>query len=86
MTNAASAESSRRLSHDLIYLFGALGGLLFGYDTGVDSSAILFIRPEFGLTPFLEGFVVSSIVLGPLSERAAQDRCSTPWADATSSS
>ncbi|KIU22043.1 putative metabolite transport protein CsbC [Weissella cibaria] len=30
----------RKISPRLIYFFGALGGLLFGYDTGVISGAI----------------------------------------------
>jgi sugar porter (SP) family MFS transporter len=66
------------LSSRKIYFFGALGGLLFGYDTGVISGAILFIKEDFDLSPFLEGAVVASLLLGamlgaglagPLSDR-----------------
>jgi SP family sugar:H+ symporter-like MFS transporter len=66
-------SSSRR-----IYFFGALGGLLFGYDTGVISGALLFIKKDFDLSSFLEGAVVASLLLGamlgaglagPLSDR-----------------
>ncbi len=59
----AAAERSGGTSK-LVYFFGALGGLLFGYDTGVISGAILFINEELGLTPFLEGLVVASLLLG----------------------
>lgn len=64
MSNATSAEGSRGVASKLVYFFGALGGLLFGYDTGVISGAILFASPKLGLTPFLEGLVVASILLG----------------------
>jgi MFS family permease len=61
-----------------IFFFGALGGLLFGYDTGVISGAILFIKTDFGLSPFWQSAVVAVLLLGamagaalagPLSER-----------------
>jgi MFS transporter, SP family, galactose:H+ symporter len=42
----------------------ALAGLLFGFDTGVISGAILFIKEEFGLTPFTEGLLVSAVLMG----------------------
>ncbi|WP_064744324.1 sugar porter family MFS transporter [Actinomadura oligospora] len=41
----------------------ALGGWLFGYDTGVVSGAMLFIRHEFHLGPFMQGAVVSVLLL-----------------------
>jgi SP family galactose:H+ symporter-like MFS transporter len=45
-------------------LFAALGGLLFGYDTGVISGALIFIKREFGLTTIAEEIVVSGVLLG----------------------
>jgi len=44
----------------------ALGGLLFGYDVGVISGAILFIKKTFSLSPGMEEIVVSSVLLGSL--------------------
>lgn len=48
------------------YFFGALGGLLFGYDLGVVAGALLYIKPEFGLTSAGVGFVTSSLLLGAM--------------------
>ncbi len=45
-------------------LFAALGGLLFGYDTGVISGALIFIKRDFGLTTAAEEIVVSGVLLG----------------------
>lgn len=42
----------------------ALGGLLFGYDTGVISGAILFIKTQFSLSTTMEEIVVSSVLVG----------------------
>src|SRR5437870_11705833 len=44
--------------------FAALGGLLFGYDTGVISGALIFIKRDFGLTTIAEEIVVSGVLLG----------------------
>ena len=42
----------------------ALGGLLFGYDTGVISGAILFITEQFSLSTTMEEIVVSAVLIG----------------------
>lgn len=54
----------KKISTSFIYFFGALGGLLFGYDTGVISGAILFIEKQMHLNSWQQGWVVSAILLG----------------------
>ena len=44
----------------------AIGGLLFGYDTGVISGAILFIQKQYGLSSTMEEVVVSSVLVGAI--------------------
>ncbi|MDR3112865.1 MAG: sugar porter family MFS transporter [Endomicrobium sp.] len=61
----------KKVSGKFIYFFGALGGLLFGYDTGVISGAILFIKNDMTLTPLDQGVVVSAILLGAIIGAAA---------------
>src|SRR5436853_4375047 len=65
-----------RPSGRTIYFFGALGGLLFGYDTGVISGALLFIPNTFKLTPFLQGAIVASLLLGAVVGAAFAGRMS----------
>src|SRR5215469_14647131 len=54
----------------------ALAGLLFGFDTGVISGAILFIKDEFRLTPFSEELLVSSALVGAVCGSALSGRFS----------
>ncbi|MDP7975486.1 MAG: sugar porter family MFS transporter [Thermoprotei archaeon] len=50
----------------LAALITSVGSLLFGYDTGVISGAILFVKAQFQLNSYLEGVVVSSVLIGAL--------------------
>src|ERR1700724_2235754 len=45
-------------------IFAALGGLLFGYDTGVISGAELFFRNDFALSTFALEVIVSGVLAG----------------------
>ncbi|RIA08595.1 SP family arabinose:H+ symporter-like MFS transporter [Flavobacteriaceae bacterium MAR_2010_72] len=48
----------------MITIIGALGGLLFGYDTAVISGAIGFLETKFELDVNQKGFAVSSAIFG----------------------
>jgi SP family arabinose:H+ symporter-like MFS transporter len=48
----------------LISLTAGLGGFLFGFDTAVISGAISFLRAQFHLSSVLEGWVMSSALIG----------------------
>src|SRR5437667_10542991 len=64
--NAASSNAQLRTAR-FVYVaavFAALGGLLFGYDTGVISGALIFIKREFGLTTAAEEIPVIGGLLG----------------------
>lgn len=49
-----------------IFIFGALADLLFGYDSGVMGVALLFIKKQMSLTPLMQGWVVSLLLVGAM--------------------
>jgi sugar porter (SP) family MFS transporter len=48
----------------LVAAITSIGGLLFGYDTGVISGAILFIREDFVLSSIAQEVTVSAVLIG----------------------
>jgi sugar porter (SP) family MFS transporter len=60
----AGAHGRSRLG--LVTSIAALGGFLFGYDTGVISDALLYIGPAFGLGDAGKQVVVAALLLGAL--------------------
>ena len=62
--SAAPAAPANRAFVYLAAIFAALGGLLFGYDTGVISGAELFFRGEFSLSTFALEVIVSGVLAG----------------------
>src|SRR5437660_509336 len=71
--NAASSNAQLRTARFayVAAVFAALGGLLFGYDTGVISSALIFIKRDFGRTTTAVEIVVSGGLLGTAVGRTA---------------
>ena len=45
-------------------IFAALGGFCFGYDTGVISGALIFIKCQFHLPVFHQELVVGVVLIG----------------------
>ncbi len=64
MQQAAVAKRGRYVI--FISAIAALGGLLFGYDTGVISGALLFIQKSFALDTQMQEFTVSVVLIGAI--------------------
>jgi sugar porter (SP) family MFS transporter len=81
-------SSNDKGSGSVLYVMGvcfvaALGGLLFGYDTGVINGSLKFVQMKLDLSPAMKGFAASSALLacifgaafaGTLSDRLGRKK------------
>lgn len=65
---AAAALADKAKAHSLFYIVivSALGGFLFGFDSGVISGCEKAIQAEFQLSGFWHGFTVSGALIGTI--------------------
>ena len=61
---STNVRQVRPRSAFFIAAVAAMGGLLFGFDTGVISGALLYLRGDFNLGSLGQSFVVSSVLVG----------------------
>jgi MFS transporter, SP family, galactose:H+ symporter len=70
--NQGTEDSARRARRNVVLTaaIAGLGGLLFGYDTGVIAGALLFIKTDFALSSFEQGLVVAAVPIGAVGGAA----------------
>ncbi len=78
-SKAEKTSDGRGRGSKIIYLFGALGGLNWGYDTGVVSAAILYINRDFDLSPVWSGWIVTALIAGAVIGAAFGGRLSDKY-------
>ncbi|MEV4314315.1 sugar porter family MFS transporter [Actinocrispum sp. NPDC049592] len=66
MAEVSSAPPARHIGRTTLYFFGALGGILFGYDLGVISGVLPFIRKLWGLSALDQGIITASLSVGAI--------------------
>jgi SP family galactose:H+ symporter-like MFS transporter len=64
MTIISDRYNGQRRYLFTIAIIAALGGLLFGYDTGIIAGAIIFITPLFHINAWMQGLLVSVMIIG----------------------
>ena len=56
--------TTRRISRFTLYFFGALGGILFGYDLGIIAGVLPFVSELWDLSSLAEGLLTASVAAG----------------------
>src|SRR3954463_6188585 len=72
MASGAVPADEKRAHRNVVLTaaIAGLGGLLFGYDTGIIASALLFIKTDFDLGSFEQGLVVAAVPIGAIAGAA----------------
>lgn len=70
----ARTASARRVNRTTLYFFGALGGILFGYDLGVIAGILVLLSKDWHLTAFTKGAVTASLSIGAMIGAALAGR------------
>lgn len=63
----------------ILTVTSALGGFLFGYDTGVVSGAMLLIKQDFGLSDWQEEVIVSVTIVAAVTAAVAGGPAMERW-------
>lgn len=63
-----STEKLKKISIFIIMsiIISSVGGIIFGYDTGIIGGAIVFIGKQFHINDFMQGIIVSMSLLGAM--------------------
>jgi len=61
-----TSPERRHINRTTLYFFGALGGILFGYDLGVISGVLPFIGKAWDLTSWDKGIITASLSVGAI--------------------
>lgn len=66
MAQAVMTPAPRHINKTTLYFFGALGGILFGYDLGIIAGILVFIAKLWHLTSTDKGIITASLSVGAM--------------------
>lgn len=66
MQQTEGLPARRNINRGTLFFFGALGGILFGYDLGVISGVLVFIKKIWSLDAVQLGFINGSLAAGAI--------------------
>ncbi|RRG10714.1 MAG: sugar porter family MFS transporter [Lactobacillus sp.] len=73
-------EKEKKIPSWFIYFFGSFGGILFGYDIGVMTGALPFLKIDWALTnATLTGWITSAVMFGAIFGASIAGQLSDRW-------